>query len=91
MPQILSGKLKPNLGKYSNPPDWSDILQYFRGSELQNYLNKIIDDDLKAMTKPQYVDSIPRAIHGQVFPLSLSLHPVGGQDSSGQEQAWQPR
>ena len=34
--KILSGKLKPNLGRYDNPPDWEDILKYFRGSELQS-------------------------------------------------------
>lgn len=33
--KILAGKLKPNLGMFNNPPDWQDILTYFRGSELQ--------------------------------------------------------
>ena len=28
-------------------PDWSEILQYFRGSELQNYFTKVLEDDLK--------------------------------------------
>lgn len=36
--KILSGKLKPNLGRYDNPPDWEEILKYFRGSELQSQL-----------------------------------------------------
>lgn len=26
--KILSGKLKPNLGRYENPPDWEEILRY---------------------------------------------------------------
>lgn len=34
--KILSGKLKPNLGRYDSPPDWEEILKYFRGSELQS-------------------------------------------------------
>ena len=34
--KILSGKLKPNLGRFDNPPDWEEILKYFRGSELQS-------------------------------------------------------
>lgn len=34
--KILSGKLKPNLGRYDDPPDWEEILRYFRGSELQS-------------------------------------------------------
>ncbi len=38
--KILSGKLKPNLGRYDNPPDWEEILKYFRGSELQSRFEK---------------------------------------------------
>src|SRR6267378_5383361 len=34
--KILAGKLKPNLGRYDDPPDWEEILKYFRGSELQS-------------------------------------------------------
>jgi len=30
-----------------NPPDWQEILTYFRGSELQNYFTRILEDDLK--------------------------------------------
>lgn len=44
------------------PPDWTEILNYFRGSELQNYFTKILEDDLKAIIKPQYVDQIPKAV-----------------------------
>jgi len=64
--KILAGKLKPNLGIFSEPPDWTEILNYFRGSELQNYFTKILEDDLKAVMKPQYVDQIPRAVKGSV-------------------------
>ena len=65
--KILAGKLKPNLGKFLSPPDWTDILAYFRGSELQNYLTRILEDDLKALIKPQYVDNIPKAVKGEVL------------------------
>ncbi len=40
--QVLSNQLKPNLGKFSNPPDWKEILTFFKGSELQNYLTKLL-------------------------------------------------
>ncbi|TKA50982.1 Translation initiation factor RLI1 [Rhodotorula sp. CCFEE 5036] len=63
--KILSGKLKPNLGRFDNPPDWQEILRYFRGSELQNYFTKVLEDNLKPLIKPQYVDHIPRAIKGK--------------------------
>eukprot|EP00026_Physarum_polycephalum_P004940 Phypoly_transcript_04966.p1 GENE.Phypoly_transcript_04966~~Phypoly_transcript_04966.p1 ORF type:complete len:610 (+),score=120.49 Phypoly_transcript_04966:125-1954(+) len=64
--KVLAGKLKPNLGHFENPPDWQEILTYFRGSELQNYFTKILEDNLKAIIKPQYVDHIPRAVKGFV-------------------------
>ena len=60
----LAGKFRPLFpfacGK--DPPDWTEILAYFRGSELQNYFTKLLEDDLKAIIKPQYVDQIPRAV-----------------------------
>lgn len=67
--KILAGKLKPNLGRFTDPPDWTDILTYFRGNELQNYFTKILEDDLKALIKPQYVDQIPKAVKGAVGVL----------------------
>lgn len=60
--KILAGKQKPNLGRYDDPPDWEEILRYFRGSELQNFFTKVLEDDIKAIIKPQYVDNIPRAL-----------------------------
>lgn len=69
--KILSGKLKPNLGKYEQLPDWETILAYFRGSELQNYFTRIVEEDLKAVLKPQYVDHIPRAVRGPVLEVCL--------------------
>lgn len=64
--KVLAGKLKPNLGRFNNPPDWQEILTYFRGSELQNYFTRILEDNLKAIIKPQYVDHIPKAVQGNV-------------------------
>jgi ATP-binding cassette subfamily E protein 1 len=64
--KILAGKQKPNLGRFDSPPDWSEILVHFRGSELQNYFTKILEDNLKAIIKPQYVDHIPKAVQGKV-------------------------
>lgn len=67
--KVLAGKLKPNLGKFDKVPDWQEILTYFRGSELQNYFTKILEDNLKAIIKPQYVDNIPKIVKGKVGDL----------------------
>jgi len=79
--KILAGKQKPNLGRFADPPDWSEILTYFRGSELQNYFTKILEDDLKAIIKPQYVDQIPKAVKGSVQQLLDKKDDLGLQDS----------
>eukprot|EP00461_Guttulinopsis_vulgaris_P004658 UN04660 len=70
--KILANKLKPNLGRFANPPDWKEIVQYFRGSELQGYLTKMLGDDIKAILKPQYVDAIPKQVSGSVRDLLKS-------------------
>eukprot|EP00188_Purpureofilum_apyrenoidigerum_P000617 Plantae.Rhodophyta-Purpureofilum_apyrenoidigerum.ctg12819.p1 GENE.Plantae.Rhodophyta-Purpureofilum_apyrenoidigerum.ctg12819~~Plantae.Rhodophyta-Purpureofilum_apyrenoidigerum.ctg12819.p1 ORF type:complete len:609 (-),score=140.91 Plantae.Rhodophyta-Purpureofilum_apyrenoidigerum.ctg12819:146-1972(-) len=67
--KVLAAKLKPNLGRFDSPPDWQEILQYFRGSELQNYFTKVLEDNLKTIIKPQYVDAIPKAVKGSVADI----------------------
>ncbi|KAH9507912.1 Fe-S cluster-binding ribosome biosynthesis protein [Bulinus truncatus] len=49
--KILAGKLKPNLGRHDNPPDWTEIFEYFRGSELQNFFHKVVEDNLRVLIK----------------------------------------
>lgn len=77
---ILAGKLKPNLGKFNDPPDWQDILVFFRGSELQNYFTKILEDNLKAIIKPQYVDQIPKAVKGTVEEMMTKRNEIDDLD-----------
>lgn len=67
--KVLSGEIKPNLGNYENPPGWSEIIRYFRGSSLQNYFQKMSEGVLKVVHKPQYVDRIPKAVSGKVGEL----------------------
>ncbi|KAJ2542119.1 Fe-S cluster-binding ribosome biosynthesis protein [Coemansia sp. RSA 1853] len=67
--KILAGKMKPNLGQFSSPPDWEDIIRYFRGSALQNYFTRVLQDDLHALMKPQYVDNLPKVTDGKVGAL----------------------
>ena len=58
--KILSGNLKPNLGNFIDPPEWKDILKYFRGSELQSFFTKLLEDNLRAVIKIQYVDDVAK-------------------------------
>ncbi|CDR97412.1 ABC transporter, ATP-binding domain containing protein, putative [Babesia bigemina] len=75
--KILSGKMKPNLGNFTNEPDWPEILQYFRGSELQSYFTKILEKSMKTAVKPQYVDNIPRQVSGRVGEILEAKDKLG--------------
>ncbi|KAJ1509922.1 Fe-S cluster-binding ribosome biosynthesis protein [Coelomomyces lativittatus] len=78
--KILAGKLKPNLGRFDSPPEWQDILRYFRGSELQIYFTKILEENLRAIIKPQYVDSIPKMVKGKVGDLLNAKDEMNNKD-----------
>ena len=39
--------MKPNLGRYDDPPNWQDVLKHFRGSELQGYFTRVLEDNLQ--------------------------------------------
>jgi ATP-binding cassette, sub-family E, member 1 len=59
---VMASNFLRCCGGEQNPPDWQEILTHFRGSELQNYFMRILEDDLHAIIKPQYVDHIPKAV-----------------------------
>lgn len=53
-------------GNFDAPPDWEDVLRHFRGSDLQNYFTRMLNDSLNAVMKPQYVDQLPKMVKGNV-------------------------
>ena len=61
---ILSGNLKPNLGKYDNNPEWDEILKYYSGTELKSHFEKIKDNQINASIKPQQVYNIAEMFDG---------------------------
>jgi ATP-binding cassette subfamily E protein 1 len=67
--KVLSGEIKPNLGEFQKPPEWTEIIQHYRGSTLQEYFQRISENNLKVANKPQYVDKIPKAVSGKVSEL----------------------
>jgi len=66
---ILSGNLKPNLGNYSEPPDWDEILKYYSGTELKSHFEKIKENQIKASIKPQQVYNVAEAFDGTAKEL----------------------
>lgn len=66
---ILSGNLRPNLGNYTSPPEWSQILKHFQGTELKPHFEKIANNELKASIKPQQVYNLAKVFDGTAKEL----------------------
>ncbi|KAL0837748.1 hypothetical protein Bca101_089638 [Brassica carinata] len=39
--------IKPNLGRLDNPQNWQKYLTHIRGSELESYLTRVVEENLK--------------------------------------------
>jgi ATP-binding cassette subfamily E protein 1 len=67
--RILADELAPNLGEVNETPDWDEVLDAYRGTELQDYLEAMRDGDVTVARKPQYVDKIPDQFDGPTRQL----------------------
>jgi ATP-binding cassette subfamily E protein 1 len=91
----LAGEMVPNLGDHETEADWEAVLDRYRGTELQNYIERVIDGEVTVARKPQYVDQIPKRFDGNTRELlertderdvlddlvdRLSIRPVMDQD-----------
>jgi ATP-binding cassette subfamily E protein 1 len=79
--RILAGELSPNLGEANADPDWDEILDAYRGTELQDYLEAMRDGDVTVARKPQYVDKIPDQFDGPTRQLLEQTDERGVLDS----------
>ncbi|MEM0368691.1 MAG: ribosome biogenesis/translation initiation ATPase RLI, partial [Desulfurococcaceae archaeon] len=75
--RILSGQLKPNLGRINEPPELDEIVKAFRGTEVQAYLTKLFNGEIKAIVKPQYIELARRALKGTVKELLVKADETG--------------
>ncbi len=64
--KILSGQIIPNLSDIEREGNWDDVIKYFRGRELQDFLLKISKNELKFSYKPQFVEGIRKLVKGKV-------------------------
>ncbi|MDD3985150.1 MAG: ribosome biogenesis/translation initiation ATPase RLI [Methanobacterium sp.] len=78
--RILSGELKPNLGVYDEDVAWEDIINYFKGSQLQSYFTRLSKEDLKVVHKPQMVDLLPKFVKGNIQKLMQGVDERGAME-----------
>ena len=68
--KIVSGVLKPNLGKTDGTEaGYDELVKFFKGTEAQNFFEKVRDGKIVAAYKPQNVDCIPKEFNGTVKNL----------------------
>ena len=61
---ILSGNLKPNFGNYAEPPEWEEVLKFYKGTELKSHFEQIKSGSIRASIKPQQVHNVVNAFTG---------------------------
>ena len=53
--KILTGLLKPNLGYFDRRLSEKEIIDFFKGTELQKYFEKLFKNEIKLAYKPQEI------------------------------------
>ena len=66
--KIIAGVLKPNLGK-EDEASYEELIEYFKGTEMQLFFEKLKQNKIKVSYKPQQVDLIPKNSKGRVIDL----------------------
>ncbi len=78
--RMFSGELKPNLGRYDEEVSWEEVINYFKGSQLQSYFKNLSKGKIKVVHKPQMVDLLPKFVKGNVQKLMESVDERGAMD-----------
>ncbi len=68
--KVMANLLKPNLGDWKKEDtDFKEIINYFKGTETQKFMEKLSKDKIQLSYKPQQVDLIPKQFKGTVKDL----------------------
>ncbi|MCG2717384.1 MAG: ribosome biogenesis/translation initiation ATPase RLI [Nanoarchaeota archaeon] len=82
--KILAGLLKPNLGT-NEEVDYDKLIKKFRGTEAQNYFQKLKEEKIKIAYKPQKIDTIPKKYKGKVINLLKKVDEKGQLDKIAEQ------
>jgi len=70
MLKILSGDIKINFGTFGdNKTQDDEVIDFFKGSELQQYFIDLHKGNLNIIHKPQNITNIPKYVSGKVYDL----------------------
>ncbi len=66
---ILAGLIIPNLGNLEKEVKIENVIEFFKGNELQKFFQKMKENKIKLAYKPQYITDIPKRYKGKVKDL----------------------
>ncbi|MBR9675812.1 ribosome biogenesis/translation initiation ATPase RLI [Candidatus Woesearchaeota archaeon] len=67
--KIIAGLLKPNLGRIGEEASYDELIDYFKGTEAQTFVENLRDGKIVVSYKPQEVEQIPKHFKGTVKQL----------------------
>src|SRR3989338_673726 len=68
--KIIANVLKPNFGDWARTEtNYDELIDFFKGTEAQDFFEKIKAGEIKVAYKPQQVDLIPKTTKGKVIDL----------------------
>ena len=62
--KIMANLMKPNLGRWQDPADFKEVINYFKGTETQKFIERLEKNEINLSYKPQQVDLIPKQFSG---------------------------
>lgn len=67
--KIIAGNLKPNLGEQGREAEYKELIEYFKGTESQKFIEDLRDGKIKISYKPQQVDLLSKTVKGTIKEL----------------------
>ncbi len=74
---LLSGELMPNLGDWTKVATKEELIEFFGGTEIQQYYEDMFNKKLDIAYKPQYIELIPKKFKGKVKDLLKKTDETG--------------
>ena len=78
--RALADEMVPNLGEHDADLGWERVLDRYRGTELQTYIERVQAGEITIARKPQYVDQLPAQFDGTTIDLLESTDERGALD-----------
>ncbi|MFW9779724.1 MAG: ribosome biogenesis/translation initiation ATPase RLI [Candidatus Heimdallarchaeota archaeon] len=91
--KIISGDIIPNFGMFEGEPTWDKVRDYYKGTELQNHFQNMVEGKIRCIRKPQYIETIPKHVKGTVREILTRFNErdvlVDLKESLGLQKIWE--